>query len=75
MPDALSKTVPIWCAVINRALFPSDTAYHPVQFPPNFLGASEESQIEHRIDDFVKSLKVNFPIFVNMVTVPYLNIG
>ncbi|RAQ67520.1 tRNA a64-2'-o-ribosylphosphate transferase [Aspergillus flavus] len=57
MPDALSKTVPIWCAVINRALFPSDTAYHPVQFPPNFLGASEESQIEHRIDDFVKSLK------------------
>ncbi|KAE8321791.1 tRNA A64-2'-O-ribosylphosphate transferase [Aspergillus sergii] len=57
MPDALSKTVPIWCAVINRALFPSDTAYHPVQFPPNFLGASEESQIEHRIDGFVKSLK------------------
>ncbi|KAB8075940.1 tRNA A64-2'-O-ribosylphosphate transferase [Aspergillus leporis] len=57
MPDALSKTVPIWCAVINRALFPSDTAYHPVQFPPNFLPASEESQIGHRIDDFVKSLK------------------
>ncbi|KAE8354832.1 tRNA A64-2'-O-ribosylphosphate transferase [Aspergillus coremiiformis] len=57
MPDALSKTVPIWCAVINRALFPSDIAYHPVQFPPNFLGASEESQIEHRVDGFVKSLK------------------
>ncbi|KAE8396240.1 tRNA A64-2'-O-ribosylphosphate transferase [Aspergillus alliaceus] len=57
MPDSLSKTVPIWCAVINRALFPSDTAYHPVQFPPNFLGASEESQIEHRIDGFVESLK------------------
>ncbi|THC90299.1 hypothetical protein EYZ11_010234 [Aspergillus tanneri] len=41
---------------INRALFPSDSAYHPVQFPPNFLGASEESQIERRIDGFVKSL-------------------
>ncbi|KAI9036475.1 initiator tRNA phosphoribosyl transferase family protein [Aspergillus affinis] len=57
MPDALSKTVPIWSAVINRTLFPSDTAYHPVQFPPNFLGESEESQIEKRIDGFIKSLK------------------
>ncbi|PYH95337.1 tRNA a64-2'-o-ribosylphosphate transferase [Aspergillus ellipticus CBS 707.79] len=57
MPDALSKTIPIWCAVINRALFPSDTAYHAVEFPPNFLGASEESQIERRIDGFVKSLE------------------
>ncbi|KAG2416079.1 hypothetical protein HFD88_007271 [Aspergillus terreus] len=57
MPDALSKTVPIWCAVINRALFPSDPAFHPVQFPPNFLGASEELQIERRIDGFVQSLK------------------
>ncbi|KAL4888786.1 tRNA A64-2'-O-ribosylphosphate transferase [Aspergillus ambiguus] len=57
MPDALSKTVPIWCAVLNRALFPSASAFHPVQFPPNFLGASEESQIEHRIDAFVQSLK------------------
>ncbi|KAL5332243.1 tRNA A64-2'-O-ribosylphosphate transferase [Aspergillus crustosus] len=57
MPDALSKTVPIWCAVINRALFPSETAYHSVQLPPNYLGASEESQIEQRIDGFVHSLK------------------
>jgi len=58
MPDALSKTVPIWCAVMNRALFPSEPAYHAVQFPPNYLGASEESQIEQRIDGFVRSLKV-----------------
>ncbi|KAL4884163.1 tRNA A64-2'-O-ribosylphosphate transferase [Aspergillus karnatakaensis] len=57
MPDALSKTVPIWCAVINRALFPSETAYHSVTLPPNYLGASEESQIEQRIDGFVHSLK------------------
>ncbi|BDD59518.1 hypothetical protein MPDQ_007281 [Monascus purpureus] len=57
MPDALSKTVPIWCAVMNRALFPSDTAYHAVQFPPDYLGASEESQIEQRIGSFVKSLQ------------------
>ncbi|KAL4916835.1 tRNA A64-2'-O-ribosylphosphate transferase [Aspergillus aurantiobrunneus] len=57
MPDALSKTIPIWCAVLNRALFPSATAYHSVKLPPNFLGASEESQIEQRIDGFVHSLK------------------
>ncbi|EED18096.1 tRNA a64-2'-o-ribosylphosphate transferase [Talaromyces stipitatus ATCC 10500] len=57
MPDALSKTVPIWSAVLNRALFPSEPAYHPVQFPPSFLGASEEAQIEKRIDGFVRTFK------------------
>lgn len=60
MPDALSKTIPIWCAVLNRALFPTETDYHPVQLPPNYLGKSEESQIESRIDGFVSSLKVRF---------------
>lgn len=58
MPDALSKTIPIWCAVFNRALFPSETAYHSVELPPNYLGPSEESQIAKRIDSFVHSLKV-----------------
>ncbi|EKV12617.1 TRNA a64-2'-o-ribosylphosphate transferase [Penicillium digitatum PHI26] len=57
MPDALSKTVPIWSAVLNRALFPSATAYHPVRLPPDYLGASEEAQIENRIEGFVHSLK------------------
>ncbi|KAL4800198.1 tRNA A64-2'-O-ribosylphosphate transferase [Aspergillus venezuelensis] len=57
MPDALSKTIPIWCAVFNRTLFPLETAYHSVELPPNYLGASEESQIENRIDGFVHSLK------------------
>ncbi|KAJ5145975.1 uncharacterized protein N7515_000539 [Penicillium bovifimosum] len=54
---ALSKTVPIWAAVLNRVLFPSETAYHPVQLPPNYLGESEEAQISNRIDGFVHSLK------------------
>ncbi|KAJ5524697.1 hypothetical protein N7494_011347 [Penicillium frequentans] len=57
MPDALSKTIPIWSAVLNRALFPTETACHAVQLPPNYLGKSEESQIENRIDGFVHSLK------------------
>lgn len=56
MPDALSKTVPIWCAVLNRTLFPSNTWSHNVNFPPDYLGASEQWQIEQRIDGFVKSL-------------------
>lgn len=60
MPDALSKTIPIWSAVLNRALFPAETAYHPVDLPPNYLGASEEAQIESRIESFVASLKVCF---------------
>ncbi|KKZ68316.1 initiator tRNA phosphoribosyl transferase [[Emmonsia] crescens] len=62
MPDALSKTVPIWAAVMNRALFPDEKAFHDVQFPPNFLGPSEESLIGKRIDGFVislNSLKLN----------------
>lgn len=58
MPDALSKTIPIWSAVINRALFQDATAYHDVQFPPDFLGPSEESQIESKIDSFVAAFKV-----------------
>lgn len=58
MPDALSKTVPIWCAVLNNALFPHDTAYHNVQFPPSLLSASEESQIRSRINKFVASFEV-----------------
>ena len=57
MPDALSKTVPIWCAVLNRALFPSITWSHSVEFPPDYLGGSEQSQIEQRIDGFVESLR------------------
>lgn len=27
IPDVLSKTVPIWCAVVNRASFLTETAY------------------------------------------------
>ena len=30
LPGALSKSVPIWCAVVNRALFPTETAYSTI---------------------------------------------
>lgn len=57
MPDAFLKTVPIWAAVINRTLFPEQTALHAFQCPPapDDLGHSEVSQIEARLDGFVMS--------------------
>jgi tRNA A64-2'-O-ribosylphosphate transferase len=56
MPDALSTTIPIWCAVINRALLPN----HPLSsnlFLPPYLSASTHSQILALIPSFLASLK------------------
>ncbi|KAI1415140.1 initiator tRNA phosphoribosyl transferase [Hypoxylon sp. FL1857] len=57
MPDALSKTVPIWCCVLNRALFPNAPAFHELYTPPNAVSQSEHSQIESRIPEHVASLR------------------
>lgn len=58
MPDALSKTVPIWCCVMNRVLFP-DMGPHDLHTPPQAVSASEHAQIERRIDGFVKQFLVS----------------
>ena len=58
MPDALSKTIPIWCAVLNRLLFEDDCDIHNLQTPEWAVGASERAQIEARLDDFVHGAKV-----------------
>jgi tRNA A64-2'-O-ribosylphosphate transferase len=57
MPDAFSKTVPIWAAVINRAMFPEMTSMHHLKSPasPCELGLSEISQIEARLDAFTNT--------------------
>ncbi|KIW20376.1 hypothetical protein PV08_00951 [Exophiala spinifera] len=59
LPDAFSKTVPIWVSVVNRTLFPELTVTHILQLPPapNDLGQSEASQIESRLDAFAKALQ------------------
>lgn len=59
MPDAFAKTVPIWVAVMNRVLFPDVPESHTFQRPPDpyKLGHSEVSQIEGRLEGFVKALK------------------
>ncbi|KAI0552587.1 initiator tRNA phosphoribosyl transferase [Xylaria curta] len=57
MPDALSKTVPIWCCVLNRVLFPEASGFHQLYTPPNVVSRSEHSQAEARIPEHVASLK------------------
>jgi tRNA A64-2'-O-ribosylphosphate transferase len=54
MPDALSRTAPIWCAVMNRVLFPEETKDHRLQTPPTCVSQSEHSQIKGRINAFVQ---------------------
>lgn len=53
MPDALSKTIPIWCGVINKLVFNKDLFYTP----PNAVSKSEHSQIEALIQQFVEQLE------------------
>jgi tRNA A64-2'-O-ribosylphosphate transferase len=58
MPDAFSKTVPIWCAVVNRVLFPEEKDWHRMQVPPgDLLSGSEVAQIEGRLVGFVEAFE------------------
>ena len=67
MPDALSKTVPIWCAVLNRALlirYPDlDLNKTPawdakLYSPPAVVSRQEHDQIEQRLDGWAEALGV-----------------
>ncbi|KAJ6491677.1 initiator tRNA phosphoribosyl transferase [Mycena vitilis] len=64
LPDALAKTVPIWCAVVNRAVarrFPQkqeakegwDDALYT---PPGAVSAQEHAQIASRVDGWAGAL-------------------
>ena len=65
MPDALSKTIPIWCAVINRAIAKNFPSRIPPEWetnlftPPGSVSRQEHYQIEKRIDGWVGDLVVN----------------
>ncbi|KAI0166980.1 initiator tRNA phosphoribosyl transferase [Hypoxylon sp. FL1284] len=58
MPDALGKTLPVWCCVLNRVLFPDA---HPdllaLFTPPDAVSRSEHAQIEARIPEHVAALR------------------
>ena len=64
MPDALSKTIPVWCAVVNKAIaqkFPSEVpqGWDTNLFtPPASVSRQEHHQIEKRIEEWAESLAV-----------------
>ena len=58
MPDALSKTIPIWIAVINRLLFPDTPEEHCLRTSTEIVGPSEHSQIEAKLDGLVGDVQV-----------------
>jgi tRNA A64-2'-O-ribosylphosphate transferase len=60
MPDALSKTIPIWCCVLNRALFGGEGVKHELYTPPHAVSESEHAQIENRIDGLVRQFFVTY---------------
>ncbi len=64
MPDALSKTVPLWCAVINHAVkfkyriqdVDWDTSLYT---PPGVISAQEHNQIEGKLQEWAVRLLVS----------------
>jgi hypothetical protein len=51
-PDSFSRTVPLWCAVLNAALCGRASVAFPSWVPP-----SEVAQIEARLDEFAARLR------------------
>lgn len=58
MPDALAKTVPIWCVVLNRLLFEDSKAGYELYVPGGVVGPSERIQIIAMLGSFVVDAKV-----------------
>ncbi|KAI6359709.1 hypothetical protein MCOR25_006975 [Pyricularia grisea] len=58
IPDALSKTIPIWCCVLNRVLFPDLAPHaHDIFVPPYAVSDSERAQMLARIPEHVDSFR------------------
>ncbi|KAF8699592.1 Initiator tRNA phosphoribosyl transferase, partial [Rhizoctonia solani] len=57
-PDALSRTVPIWCAVINRALG-LEGEHSGLFTPPDSVSPSEHAQMEDGIDKWAELLNAS----------------
>ena len=71
MPDALSKTIPIWCAVFNSFLFPNES--HKLYTPRNVVSESEHAQITVLITQFLESLRslgISQAVFRSQITKP-----
>lgn len=64
MPDALSKTVPIWCTVINIAIQlrreeEMDDWDMTLYLPPNIVSPSEREQIQAMLPTWAAALEVS----------------
>ena len=57
MPDALSKTVPIWITVLNRLLYPNDSDSHSLNTPSDVVSESEHAQISQMLKSFTIDVK------------------
>ena len=63
MPDSFSKTVPIWCCVVNRALMMRGLAQShdwdtQLYTPPQCVSKQEHAQIENKLSTWAESLSV-----------------
>ncbi|TDL23114.1 initiator tRNA phosphoribosyl transferase [Rickenella mellea] len=63
IPDALSKTVPIWCAVINRTMgkrqeenWDAPSWDIPLYTPSHLVSEQEHAQISEKLDTWADSL-------------------
>ncbi|KAG9248222.1 tRNA a64-2'-o-ribosylphosphate transferas-like protein [Calycina marina] len=57
MPDALSKTIPVWCSVVNRLLFPDRLQAHELYTPPQVVSKTEHAQIVALLPSFLEALQ------------------
>lgn len=57
IPDALSKTVPMWCAVINEALQLKGPNGKLIT-PPNRVSETEHDQMSALVPEMAKKLLV-----------------
>jgi tRNA A64-2'-O-ribosylphosphate transferase len=79
MPDALSKTVPIWCAVINRAIrtrrqkrgldFDSALSWDfQLYTPPGIVSAQEHHQVVEKLDGWAEALAVSLVAYISRLS-------
>ena len=57
MPDSLSKTIPIWCSVINQFLFPDKPDCHKLYTSPQIISDTEHAQISSLLPTFLAALQ------------------
>jgi tRNA A64-2'-O-ribosylphosphate transferase len=73
MPDALSKTIPIWCSVINRFLFPDQNDFQQFYTPPQVVSESEHAQIAALLPRFLvalQALEISAQIYKSHISKP-----